>query len=531
MRIRSQDNVMDNKTYRYQTTLEIRLNLGKDITDIVNRALIKFKKPNGFEGYWTADIIDPALGIISYTFPTSSLGLDDTGFWTFWGYLYYKDGTVDPGDPIQIGVYKEGKTYIAFPYGRQSGDSEETEMAQEAFEILYDNTNSEMVGSNVQEAIDELDNRLDNTTVPAATSITYDNSGSGLTSTTVQAAIDEVNTDVDVINALMAQSNQLIYVDINRIDTYVEDGTINKPFKGIASAIAIISETAVIQVSAGTYPSNIVIPTNTNLIGMGAGKTFFTGTISTPVSGNCSLKEFTAQNSITISTDTVVTNVDVATSNGAPAVSIAGDLRAYNFNISSTDFDALAISSGLAMIENSIISTTSATHSAVRQAGGSLILETVEMDNNSTEATLNSTGGTVRVMSTRLSNAGAGLAISINNGATSASPNVLANIIQAGGVETNTAYTVLEGVEGGDPVGTVFSRRPASQIGYDNTYSNITADNLQTALDAIYGSSKSGAGAPAHTPTNDVEFYYDTTGDILYVWNNSTTDWHQVVTT
>jgi len=511
---------MATKIYENQTALEIRLNLGEDLTDQINRALIKFRKPNGFEGYWPAEVIDYEQGIIAYTFPTSSLGLDDVGFWTFWAYLYYKDGSVIPGDPIQIGVYREGKTYIAFPYGRQSSDVEETEMAQEAYEILYDNSNSGLVAANVQDAIDEIDTELDNVTTPPASGVAYDNATSGLAATDVQAAIDEEDGIVDGITALIGQAHQLVYVDSNRVDTYTEDGNINRPYKTLAAAVGVVTGPAVIRIATGTYVGNIALAGNVNLIGMGIGKTILTGTLQTGASGNCSIKEMSLQNSFTILTDTVVSNVSSIAS-----VNASADVRAYNFDIASTAAHALAVTAGLVIVENSAISTTD-NASAIVHNGGDLVLENIEADNNSaSNAAVDSSGGSIRILSSTLNNAGAGFAADLDNGATSGAPNVLMNVIHVGGISTGTAYTVQEGVEGGDPTGTNFSKRPGTQIGYDNT-SGLAATDVQAAIDEDLVDF--GAGAPGTTPARTGAMYYNTTADTLHVWNGSA--WRSITT-
>lgn len=505
-------------TYSGDTTVVITLTMNKDLTD-ATRVLIRYKKPNGLEGYWEGTITDVTNGVVQYEFPTSSEGLDDTGFWTFWGYIYWNNGTVEPGPPVELAVYKQGKTYIAFPYGRLSGAAEETDMAQEAYEITYDNTNSSLVATNVQDAIDEVDTRIDNFTAPDADDVAYDNATSGLTATDVQAAIDEVDSNVDGIEALILQANQLIYVDPSRADTYTEDGTINRPYKVLASAVSAAGDKAVIKVS-GTHSDNIALAGNVSLVGMGIGKTILTGTIATGATGNCSLKELTAQGTITVQTDTVITNVKAEAS-----VNVAGNLKAYNFDIASAAAHALSVTSGLVIVEHSDISTSD-NASAIVQNGGNLVLDDIEGSNNSaSNATLDSSGGSVRLLSSTLNNSGGGLAADIDNGATSTTPNVLLNVRHVGGISTSTAYTVQEGVEGGDPTGTNFSRRPGTQVGYDNT-SGLAATTIQAAIDEDLVDS--GAGAPVTTPARVGAQYYDTTGDTFYIWNGAA--WRSIAT-
>lgn len=499
-----------------QTALTFRLTIGENISD-ASRVLMRYRKPNGIEGYWTAVIEDAETGIVSYN---AVKGLDDTGFWTIWTYIYYNDGTVTTSMPIQFGVYLEGKNYIAFPYGRLSGAAEETDMATEAFEITYDNTNSALVGTNVQDAIDEVDIKIDNFSTPDSEDVVYSNTTSGLSAVNVQAAIDEVDSTTDGIEALLAQSHQLLYVDSSRTDSYVEDGNINRPYKSLASAVSIAAAKAVIKVSAATYSDNIVLAGNVSLIGMGIGKTTLSGTISTGGSGNCSLKEFTSSGTITVFCDTVITNVKSTSS-----VNIAANVKAYNYDIAATAAHAVSVSSGLVIIENSTIST-SANSSAIVHSGGTLVLENIEANNSAaSNATVDSSGGSIRILSSILENAGGGYAADIDNGAISTAPNVLTNVINTGGVYAGTAYTVQEGIEGDAPSGSNFSKRPGDQIYYDNS-SGLAATDIQAAIDEDL--SDYGSGAPGTTPARIGARYYDTNGNVDYVWSGSA--WRSIAT-
>jgi len=499
--------------YEGQTALEIRLRLYEDLTNKIERALIKYRKPNGIEGFWTAEVVDWVEGVISYMMPTSSGGLDDEGWWTVWAYLYYLDGSVTSGDPIQIGVYRQGKNYIAFPYGK-STVGETTQMAQEAFEILYNNSGSGMTASNVQDAIDELDAKVDNFEMPAANAVQYDNSGSSLAATQVQAALDEVSGNIDEIALLISQVSKTFYVDKSRVDTYVEDGTIHRPYKTLAAAVAAAGVKSVIKVSSDTYTENIVLGGNVSLVGMGIGKTILTGTVTTGASGNCSLKEMTISNDVVVQCDTVVYDV-YCTGN----VAVSSNVKAYNFNIAASITHALAVTTGLVIMDNSIIST-SANSPAVVQSGGSLVLENADIQNNSaTNATVDSSGGAIRILEAYIKNAGGGLAADIDNGATALAPNVLTNVRHVGGISAGTSYTVQEGVEGGDPTGTNFSRRPATQIGYSNITSGLAATQVQAAIDE--GLCSFGSGAPGAGPARAGLFYLDTVGSVLYIWNGT----------
>jgi hypothetical protein len=112
------------KIYVGQTALQIRLNLNQDISNVYNRVLIRFKKPNGIMGFWPAEVLDPICGIVAYTIPPGGMDLTDSGLWMVWPYVYFKDGSITVGDPTQLEVFEEGESYIAYPYGQVSSIGE-----------------------------------------------------------------------------------------------------------------------------------------------------------------------------------------------------------------------------------------------------------------------------------------------------------------------------------------------------------------------------------------------------------------------
>jgi hypothetical protein len=71
--------------------------------------------------------------------------------------------------------------------------------SESADAISYSNATSGLTAVNVQDAIDELDQAIDDIEagVTAASDVTYDNATSGLTATDAQAAIDEVEGRLD----------------------------------------------------------------------------------------------------------------------------------------------------------------------------------------------------------------------------------------------------------------------------------------------------------------------------------------------
>jgi hypothetical protein len=112
------------KIYVGQTSLQIRLSLNQDISNVYNRVLIRYRKPNGIIGYWPAEVLDPICGMVAYTVPPGFPAITDTGLWMIWAYVFFKDGSIAVGDASQIEVFEEGENYIAYPYGLVSSIGE-----------------------------------------------------------------------------------------------------------------------------------------------------------------------------------------------------------------------------------------------------------------------------------------------------------------------------------------------------------------------------------------------------------------------
>jgi hypothetical protein len=95
------------KIYVGQTALTIRLTTSIDLSTAKTVA-IKYLKPSGETGTWTATIYSVATGVISYTIASSSI-LDESGVWTFWAFITFNDDTIALGEPVRKLIYDEGK--------------------------------------------------------------------------------------------------------------------------------------------------------------------------------------------------------------------------------------------------------------------------------------------------------------------------------------------------------------------------------------------------------------------------------------
>jgi len=93
--------------FKGQTKLQIKLTVEQDITGAV-QTLIRYKKPSGARGEWTANIVNPATGILDFE-PASAATLDETGQWTLWAFVQFSDGRTAAGEPVTMQVNGEGR--------------------------------------------------------------------------------------------------------------------------------------------------------------------------------------------------------------------------------------------------------------------------------------------------------------------------------------------------------------------------------------------------------------------------------------
>jgi hypothetical protein len=93
------------KIYKGQSSLRIRLTTGVDITS-ASELLIKYRKPGGTLGDWTATSEDDVAGIIFYDLVIDDL--DETGNWIFWAHVIFSDSRTAPGQGVTVRVYEEG---------------------------------------------------------------------------------------------------------------------------------------------------------------------------------------------------------------------------------------------------------------------------------------------------------------------------------------------------------------------------------------------------------------------------------------
>lgn len=93
------------KVYKNQTALKLVATVGVDITSAA--AQIKYIKPSGSTGSFTATISDATTGKFEYIISDEN-DIDEVGSWVLWGYVVFSDETYAAGEPYILKVYSEG---------------------------------------------------------------------------------------------------------------------------------------------------------------------------------------------------------------------------------------------------------------------------------------------------------------------------------------------------------------------------------------------------------------------------------------
>ena len=88
-----------------QSALRITLKTFTDLEGIDN-AVIKYRKPNGKAGEFTAAVSDTANGFISHEVIEGEIDL--SGWWVFWAFITFADGRTAAGEAAKVYVWAEG---------------------------------------------------------------------------------------------------------------------------------------------------------------------------------------------------------------------------------------------------------------------------------------------------------------------------------------------------------------------------------------------------------------------------------------
>ncbi|GHV82581.1 hypothetical protein AGMMS49991_11390 [Spirochaetia bacterium] len=93
------------RIYKGQSALRITV---KTFTDLegIDGAVIKYQKPDGSLGEFTAAVGDMAKGVIFHECAAGEL--DKAGWWSFWAFITFGDGRTAAGEAVKVFLWNEG---------------------------------------------------------------------------------------------------------------------------------------------------------------------------------------------------------------------------------------------------------------------------------------------------------------------------------------------------------------------------------------------------------------------------------------
>jgi hypothetical protein len=92
--------------FKGQSYLRITAKTFVDLSDAVS-CVIKYRKPDGCTGSFTAAVSDVSGGAVFHECPGGEL--DMSGWWVFWAFIEFADGRSACGEAARVFVREEGK--------------------------------------------------------------------------------------------------------------------------------------------------------------------------------------------------------------------------------------------------------------------------------------------------------------------------------------------------------------------------------------------------------------------------------------
>jgi hypothetical protein len=93
------------RIFKEQSALRITLKTFSNLEGI-EKAEIKYRKPNKKEGIFCAGVADSEKGLIFHECIEGEI--DMSGWWVFWAYITFSDGRTATGQAAKVYVWKEG---------------------------------------------------------------------------------------------------------------------------------------------------------------------------------------------------------------------------------------------------------------------------------------------------------------------------------------------------------------------------------------------------------------------------------------
>jgi hypothetical protein len=94
------------RIFKGQSALRITLKTFTDLDGIEN-AVIKYRKPNGVDGEFSAGVSNIAEGVIFHECIEGEI--DVSGWWSFWAFITFADGRTAAGEAAKVYVWDTGR--------------------------------------------------------------------------------------------------------------------------------------------------------------------------------------------------------------------------------------------------------------------------------------------------------------------------------------------------------------------------------------------------------------------------------------
>jgi hypothetical protein len=299
---------------------------------------------------------------------------------------------------------------------------------------------------------------------------------------------------VKTLAYLATPVTHVLYVDKERGDTYVENGSITKPFKTLAAALAVATSPSTVQLLPGTpYVEDVIVPAGVSLRGENgvviSGDVTLTDGVATDLSGINFTgvgKTLTLKGSVSIR-DCLATCAVVYDSTASS--------QCWNFHIlPPTGVVPLTmLSTGKFQSIMASIIAVGEDVPAIDQQGGSLILNTVlATAGRAAGPVVLGSGGTAALIASQAINSLGGPALDLSaNDATASNPNMLAGVVAVGNAVCGAKTTMVEGIQFitvGALTGSALLFRPANHLKYAPAVPanwTVPPTTVQDALDKL----------------------------------------------
>jgi hypothetical protein len=93
------------RIFKGQSALRITLKTFTDLEGII-LAVIKYRKPNGVFGEFSAGVSDISEGVIFHECIEGDI--DISGWWSLWAFVTFLDGRTAAGQAAKVFIWQEG---------------------------------------------------------------------------------------------------------------------------------------------------------------------------------------------------------------------------------------------------------------------------------------------------------------------------------------------------------------------------------------------------------------------------------------